>query len=555
MLQSGGLSTSMSSAASTSEHNESPFFVSLCDMDDTAVYNNTKTIKNAHLLLPIKLFLSKAPNQLLRILTNRNSVDEADNPNIYRMSQYLADLNSFGIELSQEDVIFAGNIEVSGKMTEDWHELNTALEIVQKHLQSLRLTETGQELSRLIPPAPRDPMADSVGPLAKLVAAKFHGKNYHINRFLVEHHKDSHYQFGKYHCSEDALTVIMVDDLDTIAETTKALGSKRFIGIKAPGGGKFPERVPDYYKVDYLLSWAQRIGLTHYAQSLIHSPQDHREDNRMLQLAGLLFAWQAFPEKMSQDHFFQLIKLCNQAELSQIANMLQYIKKHPNLHKDAHYKPIDELSELFQIAADEKFLDEYLTQLERVQSEKIRLSAAISSRPLSPLPEETPAIDKSAKRGGFGSFIKTLSSRSSSTLTRREPEIQSKEAGPLQAQLERLLIEERAFKDRLLGLTHSSSHTIATKARRVLAAAQPEEQAAGHRASSSTSSSSGAASRASSEEFLVADATLSPPPVTPLRSRSKEARPVFVTTIDYLGGPSDDSVIRRASSNSRSGKK
>lgn len=273
--------TSLSSSTNTSAQ-ETRYVVSFCDMDDTAVYNSTRTIKNPHLLLPLKLYLCKAPNLLLRMLTNRNSNEEEGNAEIYKMNQYLADLNSFGIELSPEDVIFAGNREATGRMTEEWHELDTAVEIVLKHLQSMRLTETGQELIKMLPPAPRDPMEKSEGPLARLVAAKFHGKNYHINRFLNEHHKDGHYQFGKFSCSEEALKVIMVDDLDTIAETTKALGPTRFIGVMAPRGGKFPDRVPDYYKVDYLLNWAEIIGLNHYAQSLINNPQDHREENKLL---------------------------------------------------------------------------------------------------------------------------------------------------------------------------------------------------------------------------------------------------------------------------------
>ncbi|MGE3320091.1 MAG: hypothetical protein AB7I18_12430 [Candidatus Berkiella sp.] len=158
------LSTSMSSAASASESNESPFCLSFCDMDDTAVYNSSRTIKNAHLLLPLKLFLSKSPNQLLAMLTNRNSIEETEDADIYKMKQYLADLNSFGIDISPECVIFAGNREVAAKMTEEWHELDSALEVVQKHLQSLRLTEIGQELARTLPAAPRDPMEKSVGP-------------------------------------------------------------------------------------------------------------------------------------------------------------------------------------------------------------------------------------------------------------------------------------------------------------------------------------------------------------------------------------------------------
>ncbi|MGE3319993.1 MAG: hypothetical protein AB7I18_11930, partial [Candidatus Berkiella sp.] len=365
--------------------------------------------------------------------------------------------------------------------------------------------------------------------------------------------QDGHYQFGKFNCAEDALTVIMVVDLNTIAETTKALGLTRFIGIKAPQGGKFPDRVPDYYKINYLLQWADIIGLNHYANSLLESPQDHTEDNKLLQFAGLLFAWQAFPKRVSIEQFYPLVKTLNTIELSQIANMLQYIKTHPNQHKDAGYNPVDDLAELFQNVADDKFLDDYCTQIEQLRLEKVRHSVAASSRPQSPSPEEAPA-DKPKR--GIGSFIKTFSSRSSNNLARRESEVQVKEISAEQAQLEQLVQQERALMERLQSLTLSSNRNLALKASEVLKAARPEE-ALSYRASASTSSgSSGPASRASSEEFSAIERAVSPPPtVSHLRARSKESGRQARIDSPIQGGPSDDNVMRRISNSKSSAKK
>lgn len=232
-------------------------------------------------------------------------------------------------------------------------------------------------------------------------------------------------------------------------------------------------------------------------------------------------------------------------------NMLQYIKRNACQHPDACYTSVDDLVELFQNAIDDKFLEEFLPQIERMRLEKVRLNLAVSSRPLSPSPDEAPTADKPKK--GLGSLIKNLSSRSNSNIPRRESEIQPREA-PEQAQLEQLAQQERVLIDRLQGLTQSANRNLSLKARKVYDAMQPEVHMAGHRANSSASSSSGATSRASSEEFAATDrTTLSPQPI--LRARSKEQRPVFVAGTDVVGSvAADDSLIRRKSYNNSGAK-
>ena len=438
-----------------------PTFLSLWDMDDTSVSTADKTIKNAHLLLPIKLFQTRAPNQHLGILTNRSPVEESDNQEIYPVRQYVQDLQSFGISIPEDHIIFGGpGGDEAKQLNADWQQLELALQTIEAQIQSLKLTEAGVELARKLPPATGK--NNVTGPLAELIAAKYHGKNYLITDFLNKHFHAgaSEYRFQTGTCSKDVLSVVMIDDLATVAEKTKQLGN-RFIGIKASEGGRPPrgeENSHAFHQDDYLFELAEKIGLAAYARSVMEDPKKQASDDKLLQISALLYAWHT-PLQVSIKHFMRFEKLLSAQECDQIANMLEYIQAHPNINSThAHYASVNELAIMFRNWADNKFLNDVVGKLQF-----IRANTAAIGRPLSSA-SETDLLAEPKKKG-LGGLIKTLSARSSSNLQRKEQESAAKVEQD--QQLAKLLQEDQALKARLVGLLSSKNSDIAQKAQKI----------------------------------------------------------------------------------------
>lgn len=427
-----------------------PTFFTFWDMDDTSV-NTDDTIKNAHLLLPIKLFQTRATNQHFGILTNRAPSDK----NKYSVNQYLCDLNDFGIVIPRDHVIFGGG-ENAQQSNKDLDDLELALRTIQAQIQSLKLTDVGDELAKIFP-------QDESNPLGKLMSAKYHGKNYHITDFLNRHFYEQalEYRFQTGVCAKDALTFVMIDDLESISEKTQLLG-KQFIGIKASRGGNTPkyfEDPEDFYQDDYLFCLAETIGLADYAKSLLRDRISHANDDALLQISGLLYAWHAFPKEIDLHSLSQFKQVLTSTECEQVAKMLGYIKKHANTHPHAHYRRVDELANLFQNWADDHFLNDALDKYQI-----IKFKMEVATKPVVALgPEiETPQLEQ--KKKGFGSLMKTFGSKSN---------MQRKELGgsskiEQDGQLEQLAEQESVLKERLMTLMLSTDLSVAYKARKVM---------------------------------------------------------------------------------------
>jgi len=436
-------------------------FFTLWDMDDTSVSTADKTIKNAHLLLPIKLFQTRAPNQHFGILTNRAPIDEIDNDAVYAVSQYVKDLNSFGISIPEDHLIFGGaGSDNAKKLNQDWLSLEQALQVIEAQIQSLKLTDAGAELARLLPKDNR--AKEPNGALARLIEAKYHGKNYLITDFLNKHYfaAAQEYRFQTGICKIVELTVVMVDDLATIAEKTKALG-KGFIGIKASDGGKPPKgqsEVKAFHQDDYLFELAQTIGLSAYANSVIEDPKKHANDDALLQFSALLYAWHVLPHKIQLSHFMRLEKCLVATECDQIATMLAYIQAHPNTHMHAHYRTVDELAQLLQSWADNGFLNDVADKLQFIRAKTAAIASPLSST------SETDLLAEPKKKG-LGSLIKTLSARSSSNLQKRDQESAAKQQQD--EQLAKLLQKEQVLKARLVSLFSSNNADIAQRAQKI----------------------------------------------------------------------------------------
>jgi hypothetical protein len=436
-------------------------FLTLWDMDDTSVATNNKTIKNAHLLLPIKLFQTRAPNQHFGILTNRSPAEESDNQIIYPVRQYVQDLQDFGISIPEDHIIFGGpGGEPALRLNTDWQQLELAMQILEAQIQSLKLTEAGVEIAKKLPQVTGK--NNATGPLAELIAAKYHGKNYLITDFLNKHfHAGANeYRFQTGTCLKDALNVLMVDDLASIAEKTKQLGNG-FIGIKASEGGKPPkgdENSHAFHQDDYLFELAERIGLAAYARSVLEDPKKHANDDTLLQISALLYAWHSSLQ-LPIKHFMRFEKLLTEIECDQIANMLEYIQAHPNTHSvHAHYCPVNDLAVMFRNWSNSAFLNTVAVQLQVIKGKMAALSRPSSSTSETDLGAEP-------KKKGLGSLIKTLSARSSSNLLKRDQEIAAKQEQD--EQMAKLLLEEQALKARLVNLLGSDNNDIAFRAQKV----------------------------------------------------------------------------------------
>lgn len=435
-------------------------FLTLWDMDDTSVATDNKFIKNAHLLLPVLLFQTRSPNQHFGILTNRSQLGE-DDESLLPITQYLKMLESFGISIPDDHIVFAGGgTDNANLYNTEYQQLMQALAVIETQIQSLKLTTAGVELDRALPKIPNNPKRnEATGPFAQLIAAKYYGKNFHINTFLKNHYHEAskEYRFQTGSCPFADLMVLMVDDLQTIAEETRSLDN-RFIGIKASEGGRPPKGAEDskaYHQDDYLLEVAETIGLAAYARNLLADPKKYSADDAMLQMSALLYAWHAFPGEIDFNHFTQFDKWLVATEREQIANMLEYIQLHPNTHRHAHYRPVDALASLFRNFVDHAFLNRVADQLKAIKQKQAAITRLPSSTSDTDLPAES-------KKKGLGSLIRNLSLRSGSAI-QREPDNANKRQ---ETQLEQLAQEERALKERLATLLLSPDPETTHKAQK-----------------------------------------------------------------------------------------
>lgn len=344
-------SASASASSPTADANELTHFT-FWDMDDTLIAIFLRIFKNAHVLLPTMLYQSQAPNQHLGILTNRSSDDEirAEFP----VEIALQILRGFGIDVPKSHVLFGGG-EDNKPNIEDLHKLEIATTEIIRQIEMLKLTDHGEKVLGAETIAIN--LAAALDPLKDI---KHRGKNYFLLKFLKEHfHKASQeYRFDTGVCHKDNFICGIVDDKRGIPESAEMLG-KHFFGIKATDGGYPPKSAtdrPDFYQDEYLFILAKIIGLDDYARSIVSYPEKHEKEDALLQISGLLYAWQAFPDMLNIKHFAKFEHCLSLNECEQVANMLAYIKCHANKHADAHYHPVDDLAECFNAFAIKKAL-------------------------------------------------------------------------------------------------------------------------------------------------------------------------------------------------------
>lgn len=409
-------SPSSSSSSSDAHRIDLHTYFIFWDMDDTSVKSCDNQVKNPHLLLPIKLFQSAAPNQQLGIMTNRAPSDlETD----YTVNEYLALLRSFGIFILDEHVIFGGGTNAEQR-NKEYHQLELAVDFIGKQIDALKLTEIGTELEQ----------AQAIlktNLFAKIKAAKYHGKNHQLVEFLNRHYNEitQSFTFGSVHCSKKELIYGIVDDLATIATETQILGDG-FLGIQASPGGNPPSRdkpVGDYYKDDYLFEVAEKIGLSQYTTALLmskHAVGDAAP--AMMKIAALLYAWHAFPDKIDLRDFKIFEKILSVEEFECIAKMLEYISRFANTHPDAHYRDVSELVACFRHWADTAFLEWASGRIVEIKREKFDLQAHFIAQTLSKSDIEGKDTSLSEKKKNWASgFLRkaktTKMMRSSPQLT------------------------------------------------------------------------------------------------------------------------------------------
>lgn len=436
---------------SSSQHPSLTYFT-FWDMDDTSVDLKNNLIKNPHLLLPIMLYQTFAPNQHVGIMTNRTPEDlETD----YTVKQYITDLSRFGIIVPTSQVIFGGGIN-NRQSNNELHELSAAMEVICKQLRSLQLT-AGPTLSAKILGSDEKSYFD------QMLNAKFSGKNFQINAFLNsafnEQTKEFHFEKGQ--CPQEGLVVCLVDDLEKIAGVASLLG-ERFIGIKAARGGKppaeldYPIEDDDFYQDEYLIEVANKIGLTSYASQLLSAGQlEHK--NAMLQMAALLYAWQVLPQQVNIKHFMTLAKLLSSVQLEQMAQLLTYIHEHANEHPQAHYRSVNKVAKLLRHLANEAFLETAAEMLCSLKQKILKLSVSEG-----PIAEEETIPESSKPKKSLGALFKSRSVANSlkppvrTIITERTQE------------LAHLKQEEQALLARVAGFLDSPDLKLASRAQQVL---------------------------------------------------------------------------------------
>lgn len=328
-------------------------YFSFWDIDSTLL-KSAEHIKNPHLTLPILLFQSRAKGHHVGILTNRGPNDDA----AFTIKQLLEELRQFGVEIPSSHIIIAGGVNATPSV-EDWYALNEAIkntgpmEAITKNLAALELTEKGQELAS---------RTQEKKTWQELLNVRFDGKNYFFVNFFNARYKDASYHFESGVCPKDELQLGMIDDLENISQAANTLGKPCF-GIKASRGGNPPEflsqRDPDddYYEDMYLFALSMRTGLDAYAKDLLQNPGSHLEEDPIVRLSALLYAWHRFYTTCHTSHFQSAIKRLNELQCEQFLEMLKYIEKYANEHKDAHYRPVEKLILIFQARKDFLFLE------------------------------------------------------------------------------------------------------------------------------------------------------------------------------------------------------
>lgn len=404
------LNTEINSANKTTLADINQFFT-FWDMDDTSIFwekDETHAgiervrIKNPHLLLPVLLFQTFAPNQHVGIMTNR---PPSDNIVEYTVKMFIDDLHHFGIHIPEDQIIFCGG-ENASQMNDELKILRNALDSLPKQLQSLKLIESGEDFSQ---------QASSVHQmLCGLDRKKYDGKNYFIIKFLNEHFQEDTqcFNFKKGICARSRLILGIVDDYENIAKAAKQLGAG-FFSILASRGGNAPkdrstqEDIHEYYRVDYFDKLAEIIGLNSYCENLLTSPEKHLHDHPMLQLAALLFLWQRLNTRNIKKRIIEIEKQLSDMQCEQIAKMLENIMALKISHPEAQYKPVEKLAEIFSPRADRHFLN---TVIEQLRSLENRIVALASVRPV----EEAPMLERSKSRT-LGSLFRNPSRGKSQT--------------------------------------------------------------------------------------------------------------------------------------------
>lgn len=333
----------LGSSSSSSSPSLEQFFT-FGDFDDTYALlphdtdpDKRKRIKNPQLLLPILLFLTLADNQHLGILTNRTP-DEREivhtRKTDYAVADFVADVAKMGIQIPQAHIIFGGGCSRE-KMEKDWIKYEEELH---------RLT---QELKGLSLEAEKMDTAETLARHEFQRRIRFGGKNYFITSFLEQHLDTSSeqnvYRFESGACAKENLVVGIVDDLKTIVKDSIVAG---YFGIQASRGGILPgddaeeDEIYNFYSDEYLIKLAGKIGLNAYVESLVQTPEQHVGDAPMMKIAALLYEWHAFPDNVELKTMLPDTKMLSGKECKQLVCMMQYIDEYANMHKAAHYNPM-----------------------------------------------------------------------------------------------------------------------------------------------------------------------------------------------------------------------
>lgn len=368
-------------------------FFTFWDMDDTCVFweayggREIVKIKNPHLLLPVMLFQTFARNQHFGIMTNRPPTDDIVD---YTVKMFTDEIHEFGIDIPDTQVVYCGG-ENSNVRNKELHILENALASLPLQLQSLKLVENGGDFVH---------QADAMQKLLLSVnSRKYEGKNYFLINFINQHYFDDlhSYAFAKGTCAQGDLILGIVDDLGNIAKAAEQLGAGYF-GVQASRGGNAPkenstqEDIYDYYRVDYFHQLASIIGLSDYCESLSSSPENHKHDHPMLQIAALLFIWQKSNTKSIKKQLKEVEKQLSDLQCEQIVKMLGYIIERKISHPHAQYKSVDELIAIFSPKADRYFLNTVAEQCGAIEN---RISELTQVRPAE---EAVPVLERSKSK-------------------------------------------------------------------------------------------------------------------------------------------------------------
>jgi hypothetical protein len=423
-------------------------FFTFWDMDDTCIFwevndgREIVKIKNPHLLLPVMLFQTFARNQHFGIMTNRPPTDDIVE---YTVKMLRDEIHDFGIDIPDSQVIYCGG-ENSNVRNKELHILENALASLPQQLQSLKLIENGGDFVQ---------QANSMQKLLLSVnSRKYDGKNYFLINFLNQHYfEDLHsYAFPKGTCPKGDLILGIVDDIGNIAKAAEQLGTGYF-GVQASRGGNAPrenstqEDIYDYYRVDYFHKLASIIGLSDYCESLLSSPENHKHDHPMLQIAALLFIWQKSNTKSIKKQIKEVEKQLSELQCEQIAKMLGYIIERKISHPHAQYKSVDELIAIFSPKADRYFLN---TVAEQCSTIEYRISELTQVRPT-----DEPMLERSKSKTLSNLFKRPSTGKAQAAIA--SPNLSSETIKLVKV----LELKKNALIERLKHLTTSGQADIA----------------------------------------------------------------------------------------------